>query len=91
MGCLFKLIRPNTDDARRILGLVRFPQKGLRSDCRSPFLMQGEDYELEILTDGEQALQFVHEHRTRVREPELCVIQAEVELAFVRPWNDPQE
>ena len=53
--------------------------------------MQGEDYELEILTDGEQALQFVHEHRTRVREPELCVIQAEVELAFVRPWNDPQE
>jgi len=35
---------------------------------------QGEAYELEILSNGEDALRFVHEHRTRVREPELCVI-----------------
>ena len=41
---------------------------------------QGEDYELEILSDGEQALQFVHEHRTRVREPEPCVILLDLYL-----------
>jgi len=34
----------------------------------------GEDYTLEILTNGEEALQFVQEHRTGVREPEPCVI-----------------
>jgi len=41
---------------------------------------QGEDYELEILSDGEQALQFVREHRTRVREPEPCVILLDLYL-----------
>jgi len=41
---------------------------------------QGEDYELEILSDGEQALQFVREHRTRAREPEPCVILLDLYL-----------
>jgi CheY-like chemotaxis protein len=41
---------------------------------------QGEKYELEILSDGEQALQFVHEHRTGVREPEPCVILLDLHL-----------
>ncbi len=41
---------------------------------------QGENYELEILSDGERALQFVHEHRTRVREPEPCVILLDLYL-----------
>jgi CheY-like chemotaxis protein len=39
-----------------------------------------EDYELEILRDGEEALRFVHEHRTGVREPEPCVILLDVQL-----------
>ena len=41
---------------------------------------QGEDYEMEILSDGEAALRFVHEHRTRVREPEPCVILLDLYL-----------
>ena len=41
---------------------------------------QGQDYELEILSDGEAALRFVHEHRTRVREPEPCVILLDLYL-----------
>jgi CheY-like chemotaxis protein len=40
----------------------------------------GEDYELEILRDGEEALRFVHEHRTGVREPEPCVILLDLYL-----------
>jgi CheY-like chemotaxis protein len=43
---------------------------------------QGEDYELEILSNGEEALRFVHEHRTRVREPEPCVILLDLYLPF---------
>jgi CheY-like chemotaxis protein len=41
---------------------------------------QEEDYELEVLKDGEQALLFVHEHRTALREPEPCVILLDVQL-----------
>jgi CheY-like chemotaxis protein len=40
----------------------------------------GEDYELEILRDGEEALKFVYEHRTGVREPEPCVILLDLYL-----------
>jgi CheY-like chemotaxis protein len=40
----------------------------------------GEDYELEILRDGEEALKFIHEHRTGVREPEPCVILLDLYL-----------
>ena len=41
---------------------------------------QGEDYELEILKDGEEALRFVHENRTGVREPEPCLILLDLHL-----------
>ena len=41
---------------------------------------QGEIYELEILRDGEEALRFVHEHRTGVREPVPCVILLDLYL-----------
>jgi len=41
---------------------------------------QGEAYELEVLGDGEQALQFVHEHRTGKRDPEPCVIILDLHL-----------
>jgi CheY-like chemotaxis protein len=41
---------------------------------------QKEDYELEILRDGEEALRFVHENRTGVREPEPCVILLDLHL-----------
>ncbi len=47
---------------------------------------QGEDYELEILSNGEEALRFVHEHRTRVREPEPCVILLDRYLRFMTVW-----
>jgi CheY-like chemotaxis protein len=41
---------------------------------------QGEDYDLEILSDGEAALQFVAEHRTGAREPVPCVILLDLYL-----------
>src|SRR5436190_2650737 len=41
---------------------------------------QQENYELEILKDGAEALQFVHEHRTGVREPNPCVILIDLHL-----------
>jgi CheY-like chemotaxis protein len=41
---------------------------------------QGKHYELEILTDGEQALRFVHEHRTGLREPHPCIILLDLHL-----------
>ena len=40
----------------------------------------GEAYELEALGDGEQALQFVHEHRAGKRDPEPCVIILDLHL-----------
>jgi len=41
---------------------------------------QKEDYELEILSDGAAALQFVSEHRSGVREPIPCVILLDLYL-----------
>ena len=41
---------------------------------------QQENYELEILKDGAEALRFVREHRTGVREPEPCVILLDLHL-----------
>lgn len=40
----------------------------------------GEAYELEVLCDGAQALQFVQEHRTGKRHPEPCVIVLDLHL-----------
>jgi CheY-like chemotaxis protein len=41
---------------------------------------QQEDYELEILSDGEAALRFVHEHRTHLQVLEPCVILLDLYL-----------
>ena len=41
---------------------------------------QREEYELEILKDGEAALQFVSEHRTGLREPTPCAILLDLYL-----------
>src|ERR1017187_4772490 len=41
---------------------------------------QGAEYELEVLSNGEEALQFVHEHRTGQRKPELCLILLDLHL-----------
>jgi CheY-like chemotaxis protein len=41
---------------------------------------QEEDYELEILKDGEEALRFVQEHRSAIRAPEPCVILLDLHL-----------
>ena len=40
----------------------------------------GEAYQLEILADGDAALQFVDEHRRGVREPNPCVILLDLQL-----------
>ncbi len=47
---------------------------------RNALDQQGEDYELEILIDGEEALRFVRENRTGVREPHPCVILLDLHL-----------
>src|SRR5271154_5087783 len=39
-----------------------------------------EEYRLEVLSDGEAALQFVQEHRSGTREPEPCVILLDLYL-----------
>ena len=39
-----------------------------------------EPYELEVLRDGEKALQFVDSHRTRADEPRPCVIVLDLHL-----------
>jgi CheY-like chemotaxis protein len=41
---------------------------------------QGEEYDLEVLTDGEAALLFVHEHRMGKRAPDPCVILLDLHL-----------
>jgi CheY-like chemotaxis protein len=41
---------------------------------------QGEQYELEVLRSGEDALQFVREHREGLREPDPCVILLDLHL-----------
>lgn len=40
----------------------------------------GDAYELEILSDGKAALEFVDEHRRGVREPHPCVIVLDLHL-----------
>ena len=47
---------------------------------RNALDQQGEDYELEILIDGEEALRFVRESRTGIREPHPCVILLDLHL-----------
>jgi CheY-like chemotaxis protein len=41
---------------------------------------QGEPYDLDILMDGEQALQFIEEHRAGTRALDPCVILLDVHL-----------
>lgn len=41
---------------------------------------QEEDYELEILSDGEAALRFVQDYRKGLREPEPCIILLDLHL-----------
>jgi CheY-like chemotaxis protein len=41
---------------------------------------QGEEYELEVLKNGEEALQFVREHRSGRRKPEPCLILLDLHL-----------
>jgi CheY-like chemotaxis protein len=41
---------------------------------------QGEDYELRVLKDGEEALLFVLEHREGKLEPKPCVILLDLHL-----------
>jgi CheY-like chemotaxis protein len=40
----------------------------------------GEDYKIELLRDGEEALRFVHSQRTAAAEPEPCVIVLDLHL-----------
>jgi CheY-like chemotaxis protein len=40
----------------------------------------GEEYDLEVLRDGQQALQFVSEHRSGKRKPDLCLIVLDLHL-----------
>jgi CheY-like chemotaxis protein len=40
----------------------------------------GEEYELEVLKDGQEALQFVSDHRSAKRKPELCLIILDLHL-----------
>jgi two-component system, chemotaxis family, response regulator Rcp1 len=40
----------------------------------------GEEAVVEVLKDGEEALQFVHDHRTFVRQPDPCVIVLDLHL-----------
>ncbi len=41
---------------------------------------QEESYVLEVLSDGEAALQFIEEHRTGSRSPDPCVILVDLHL-----------
>ncbi|MDP9112784.1 MAG: response regulator [Acidobacteriota bacterium] len=41
---------------------------------------QEQDYELETLRDGEEAMRFVHEHRTGLGAHDPCVIVLDVQL-----------
>jgi CheY-like chemotaxis protein len=48
---------------------------------------QGEDYELEVLQNGAEALRFIAEHRAGTRAPEPCVILLDIHL----PMHDGME
>ena len=53
----------------------------MTSSCFAPpWINKSEDYELEILKNGEEALRFVREHRTGIRQPEPCVILLDLHL-----------
>lgn len=41
---------------------------------------QGEAYELHVLESGDEALQFVREHRNRLQQPNPCVILLDLHL-----------
>ena len=47
---------------------------------RIAFDQQAEDYQLDVLRNGEEARLFVHEHRTGLRTPEPCVILLDLHL-----------
>ena len=47
---------------------------------RQAFEQIGEEYILEALRDGEEALQFIKDQRTSVIEPEPCVIVLDLHL-----------
>src|ERR1700760_3163041 len=40
----------------------------------------GEPYEFEVLRDGEEAMQFVEQHRLGIRKPDPCVIVLDLHL-----------
>jgi CheY-like chemotaxis protein len=54
---------------------------------RIAFDGQGEEYDLDVLQDGEEALRFIHEHRTGIRAAEPCVIVLDISL----PKHDGME
>jgi two-component system, response regulator len=54
---------------------------------RIAFDSQGQEYDLDVLHDGEEALRFIHEHRTGIRAPEPCVIVLDISL----PKHDGME
>lgn len=47
---------------------------------RRAFEQQGEEFDLEVLRDGEAALEFVREHRAGSRKPDPCVIVLDLHL-----------
>ena len=42
--------------------------------------LTGEEYQLDVISDGEQAMRFVDEHRTGNREEHPCVILMDLHL-----------
>ena len=54
---------------------------------RMAFDRKGEEYDLEVLQDGEEALSFIHEYRTGIRAPDPCVILLDTSL----PKHDGME
>ena len=74
----FSLLQCWTMHAARIL--VIEDNEGDVNMLRFALDEQEEDYELEVLRDGEAAIQFIHEHRRAAREPEPCVILVDLHL-----------
>ena len=57
------------DDSTADIGLLRLALDN-----------NGEPYELQVLSTGRQALDFVQEHRSGLREPEPCLILLDLHL-----------
>jgi CheY-like chemotaxis protein len=74
----FRLLQCWTMPAARIL-VIEDNEADIQM-LRFALDQQGEDYELETLKDGEEALRFVQEHRTGVPEPEPCLILLDLHL-----------